>query len=154
TSPPALPDVDILVNNAGIPAAMRVAKFTDLPPEEWHHYVDLNLYGSLKCIHGVLPGMIERGWGRIVQISSGAGQAGSPMGISLYGASKSGIEGAIRHLAQELAPTGVTANAIALGLMGPGEHLARRVPVGRLGTPADAGAAVVYVSSPEAAWLT
>jgi 3-oxoacyl-[acyl-carrier protein] reductase len=81
------------------------------------------------------------------------------MGISLYGASKSGIEGFVRHLAQEVARTGVTANSIALGMMDNGRgdmgtELARQVPVGRLGSPADVGAAVVYVASDEAAWLT
>jgi 3-oxoacyl-[acyl-carrier protein] reductase len=80
------------------------------------------------------------------------------MGISLYGASKSGIEGFVRHLAQEVARSGVTANSIALGMMDnsgdmPAE-LARQIPVGRLGSPADVGAAVVYVASDEAAWLT
>lgn len=154
-----LPPVDILVNNAGIPAEMRPTAFRSMAPEVWRHYTDLNLYGSLNCIHGVLDGMCDRGWGRIVQISSGAGQTGIAMGISLYGASKSAIEGFIRHLSQEIATTGVTANSIALGLMDnvgseAAARLVRAVPVGRLGSTADVGAAVVYVSSPEASWLT
>jgi NAD(P)-dependent dehydrogenase (short-subunit alcohol dehydrogenase family) len=151
--------VDILVNNAGIPAGFRPRPFRDLQPADWRRFVDLNLYGSLNCIRSVLDGMSERRWGRVVQISSGAGQRGLPMGISLYGASKSAIEGFIRHLSQEVAGDGITANSLALGTMDHVpperlEHLARRVPVGRLGAPADVGAAVVYLASDEASWLT
>ena len=109
--------------------------------------------------------MREQRWGRIIQISSGAAQSGLRIGVSLYGASKSGIEGFLRHLSQEIATEGVTVNAIALGLMGNSvpdtddgsdvlARIARQVPVGRLGTPQDAGATVVFVASDEAAWLT
>ncbi|MHB8463256.1 MAG: SDR family NAD(P)-dependent oxidoreductase [Acidimicrobiales bacterium] len=155
----ALGPVDILVNNAGVPAGMRPAPFRTLPPDEWRRYIDLNLYGSLHCVDAVIEGMCSRGWGRIVQISSGAGQTGVALGISLYGASKSGIEGFIRHLSQEVAASGVTANSIALGLMDnvgsdAVARMARAVPAGRLGSPADVGAAVVYVASVEASWLT
>ncbi len=153
--------IDILVNNAGVPAEMAPRQFRDLEPEEWTKYVDLNLYGSLHCIAAVLDGMCERGWGRIVQVSSGAGRTGLPIGVSIYGASKSGIEGFIRHLAAEVARFGVTANAVALGLMHRDdmdrtvtEGLERSIPVGRLGRPDDVGAAVVYVASNEASWLT
>jgi 3-oxoacyl-[acyl-carrier protein] reductase len=152
--------VDILVNNAGIPEGMRTAQFRDMDRSEWNLYIDLNIYGSLQCVAAVIDGMCERGWGRIIQISSGAGRTGLSLGISLYGASKSGVEGFIRHLSQEVAGEGVTANSIALGLMEPKAGpditaaMARRVPVGRLGLPADVGAAVVYVASEEAAWLT
>ena len=77
----------------------------------------------------------------------------------MYGAAKSGVEGFIRHLSQELGPTGVTVNALALGLQrsasGPGtEEIAKRIPTGRLGNPEDVGAAVVYLASPEASWMT
>src|SRR5690606_36019038 len=99
------------------------------------------------------------GWGRIVQISSGAGRTGLPICVTMYGAGKSGIEGFIRHLSQEDEGSGVTANSLALGLMnnatGPGtDGLARSIPVGRLGTPDDVGPAVVYLVSPEASWMT
>jgi NAD(P)-dependent dehydrogenase (short-subunit alcohol dehydrogenase family) len=158
--------VDIAVNNAGVPTGMALVPFLDTDPVSWRPYVDLNLYGSLHVIRAVAPGMCERGWGRIVQISSGAGRTGSRMGISLYGAGKSAVEGFARHLSQEVARRGVTVNVLALGLMvppgadadrhadGPTAAMARRVPVGRLGTPADAGAAVVFLASEESAWLT
>jgi 3-oxoacyl-[acyl-carrier protein] reductase len=153
--------IDILVNNAGVPAEMAPRPFRDMDSGEWQRYVDLNLYGSLHCIAAVVDGMCERGWGRIVQISSGAGRTGLPIGVSLYGASKSAIEGFVRHLAAETARFGVTANVLALGLMERADMdrtvtagLERSIPVGRLGHPTDVGAAVVYVASDEAEWLT
>jgi 3-oxoacyl-[acyl-carrier protein] reductase len=157
--------IDVLVNNAGVPLEMSMQPFVDMDPADWHRCVDLNLYGSMRCIHAVLPAMREQRWGRVIQISSGAAQAGLSIGVSLYGASKSGIEGFLRHLSQEIATDGVTVNAIALGLMGNAvpdtadgsdvlARIARMVPVGRLGTPQDAGAMVVFVASDEAAWLT
>jgi len=156
----AVGPIDILVNNAGVPEGMGVGPFADMDPGEWAKYVDLNLYGVLHCCHAVLGGMRERGWGRIVTISSGAGVTGINLGVSLYGASKGGAIAFMRHLAIENARAGVTANCLALGLMDNKqnrevtEHLARSVPVGRLGQPDDVGAAVVYLASEEAAWLT
>jgi 3-oxoacyl-[acyl-carrier protein] reductase len=154
--------VDILVNNAGVPAGMGMAPFRQTEPSQWRPYVDLNIYGSLHCIRAVVDGMCERRWGRIVQISSDAGRAGVPFGISLYGASKSGIEGFLRHLSQEVAKDGVTVNALSLGVMANAvqnetealQRLARSVPVGRLGRPEDVGAAVAYLASDEASFLT
>jgi NAD(P)-dependent dehydrogenase (short-subunit alcohol dehydrogenase family) len=155
--------VDILVNNAGVPVGMDLVQFGQADPEQWKLYVNLNMYGSMHCIQAVLGGMCDRGWGRVVQISSGAGRAGLNLGISMYGASKSGIEGLIRHLSQEVARKGVTANSLALGMMGHAgadvddeatRPLIRTIPVGRLGTPDDVGAAVVYLASDEASWLT
>lgn len=108
--------IDILINNAGVPAEMAVAQFRDMNPKDWQRYIELNLYGNLHCIRAVIDPMVEHGWGRIVQVSSGAGRTGLAFGVSMYGASKSGIEGFVRHLSQELAPTGVTVNTLALGL--------------------------------------
>jgi NAD(P)-dependent dehydrogenase (short-subunit alcohol dehydrogenase family) len=158
----ALGPIDILVNNAGVPAEMGMVPFRQLQPSQWRPYVDLNIYGSLHCVRAVIDGMCERRWGRIVQISSDAGRAGVAFGISLYGASKSGIEGFIRHLSQEVAKDGVTVNALSLGVMANAiqnedetlRRLSRAVPVRRLGTPEDVGAAVVYLASDEASFLT
>jgi NAD(P)-dependent dehydrogenase (short-subunit alcohol dehydrogenase family) len=152
--------IDILVNNAGVPEGMGIGPFADMDPAEWAQYVDLNLYGVLHCCHAVIGGMRERGWGRIVTISSGAGVSGINLGVSIYGAAKGGAIAFMRHLAIENARTGITANCLALGLMDNKqnrdvtEHLARSVPVGRLGRPEDVGAAVVYLASEEAAWMT
>lgn len=156
--------IDILVNNAGPPAGMTTTLFRDMDPQEWNEFVDINLYGSLNCIRAVLDPMVDAGWGRVVQISSGAGRTGIAFGVSLYGASKSAIEGFVRNLSQELAPTGVTVNALALGLLfnavpdgAPDDAVAAlgsMVPIGRLGQPSDVGPAVVYLASEEASWMT
>jgi 3-oxoacyl-[acyl-carrier protein] reductase len=156
----ALGPVDILVNNAGVPASMALTRFLEMEPEEWSPYVDLNLYGVLHCSRAVLAGMCERGWGRIVTISSGAGQIGIPIGVALYGAGKGGAIAFMRHLAMEVASRGVTVNSLALGLMnnaGSDEQvkkLGAQIPVGRAGTPEDVGAAVAFIASDEASWLT
>ncbi len=159
----ALGPVDILVNNAGVPSGMATVPFRDTDEAHWHRYIDLNLYGVIHCAKAVVDGMCERGFGRVVTISSGAGQTGLPIGVASYGAGKGGGLAFMRHLAIELAGTGVTANSISLGLMesaaGGGqpevaEALARTVPVGRMGTPDDAAAAVVWLVSDEAGWVT
>ncbi len=152
--------VDVLVNNAGVPEGMGLVRFRDMPPESWTRYVNLNLYGVLHCTRAVLDGMCARRFGRIVTISSGAGQVGLGIGVSLYGAGKGGAIAFMRHLAIEVARFGVTANTLALGLMGNAAGAAgvagleRSVPVGRLGLPEDVGAAVVFLASQEAAWIT
>jgi NAD(P)-dependent dehydrogenase (short-subunit alcohol dehydrogenase family) len=152
--------VDVLVNNAGVPDGMGLTRFRDYDPGRWAQMVDLNLYGVLYCTKAVVDDMCARRWGRIVTISSGAGQVGLPIGVSLYGAGKGGAIAFMRHLAIELARDGVTANTLALGLMSNAgdaaatKAIAATVPVGRLGTPDDVGAAVVYLASPEASWIT
>lgn len=154
--------IDILVNNAGVPADMGVTPFREMSPDAWRSFVDLNLYGVLHCTRAVLNGMCDRGFGRVVTISSGAGQVGLPLGVSIYGAGKGGAIAFMRHLAMEVAGNGVTANTLALGLMdhvGDGNDdvtaaMAKSVPVGRLGAPRDVGAATVYLASDEASWLT
>ena len=152
--------VDVLVNNAGVPDGMGLTRFRDYDPAQWARMVDLNLYGVLHCARAVVDEMCARRWGRIITISSGAGQVGLPIGVSLYGAGKGGAIAFMRHLAIELARDGVTANTLCLGLMNNAgdaagtRAIAATVPVGRLGTPDDVGAAVVYLASPEASWIT
>jgi NAD(P)-dependent dehydrogenase (short-subunit alcohol dehydrogenase family) len=156
----ALGPIDILVNNAGVPDEMIPVQFREMEPAEWRRYIDLNLYGVLHCTKATFDGMCARGWGRVITISSGAAQTGLAMGVSLYGAGKAGALGFTRHLAQEVAPHGVRVNAIALGLMSNVGNsdlvaaLAKTIPTGRLGSPADVGAAVVFLASDEADWIT
>jgi NAD(P)-dependent dehydrogenase (short-subunit alcohol dehydrogenase family) len=154
----AVGPVDILVSNAGVPAGgFPLRAFRDMQPSEWDRFVALNLYGLLHCCHAVVDGMCERQWGRIVMVSSEAGRQGLASGISIYGAAKAGAVGFIRHLAAEVGPLGVTANAVSLGRIGDATtdpRLARRFPVPRLGLPGDIGAAVVYLASDEASWVT
>jgi 3-oxoacyl-[acyl-carrier protein] reductase len=148
--------VDVLVNNAGIPAGFRLRPFRDLPVEDWDAFVRLNLYGVLHCAKATVDGMCERGWGRIVTISSEAGRMGLPTGVSLYGASKAAAIGFSRHLALELVGTGVTVNCVALGLIARGPEDDRRPPwpTARLGRPDDIAGAVCYLASDAAAWVT
>ena len=151
--------IDVLVNNAGVPASMAMTKFRETQPADWTPYIDLNLYGVLNCCKAVIDGMCERGFGRVITISSGAGTAGAGIGISAYGAGKGGGIGFMRNLALEVARDGVTANSVALGLMNnvPEEALpmlASTVPVGRAGEPDEIGACCVYLASNEAGWMT
>ena len=156
--------IDILVNNAGIPEGIgATGPFVDSDPAQWHHNIDLNLYGSMYCIRTVLPGMAQRKWGRVIQISSGAGSRGVPQ-VSIYSAAKAGIEGLLRSVAIEMAQSGVTLNAIALGLMantaeriGDSAYLQRifsTIPMGRLGQPREIGACVVWLASEKAVYVT
>jgi NAD(P)-dependent dehydrogenase (short-subunit alcohol dehydrogenase family) len=118
------------------------------------------VYGVMNCVRAVLASMRERHFGRIVTIASGAGQAGLALGVSAYAAGKGGQIAFMRHVALENAGAGITANTLALGLMSNAggadvtATLARTVPVGRLGTPEDVGAACVFLASNEAGWLT
>ena len=154
--------IDILVNNAGNAGAntFTPTPFSELSPDQWQKFIDVNLYGVLNCTKAVLSGMQDRKWGRIITISSGAGQSGLNIGVSIYGAAKGGSIAFMRHIAIENAKLGITANSLALGLMDTiddpsvTEHLARAIPVGRLGSPEDIGAACVLLASEEAAWVT
>ena len=156
--------LDVLVNNAGVPEGRRTVAFEDSVPErDWVPYVELNVYGVLNCVHAVLGGMCARGFGRIVQISSGAAARGQPLGQSVYGGSKAFGDGFLRHLALEVAARGVTVNAVAAGTMtNVRDHLgeaetaaiAAANPTGRLAEPAEIGDAVAWLASPAAAYVT
>jgi len=102
---------DILVNNAGIAESAPLAKTDD---ELWRRHLAINLDGTFYCMRAALPGMIERGWGRIINIASIAGKTGAPY-IAAYSASKHGVLGLTRSVALEVASKGVTVNAICPG---------------------------------------
>ena len=153
--------VDVLVNNAGVPEGMAVGPFRDSEPEQWDPLLILNTRAVMSCCHHVLQTMRERGHGRIITVSSGAGTQGTALGVAAYGAGKGGAISFMRNLALEEASSGITANTIALGLMdnvaadeGMLASIARQVPVGRLGSSQDVGALCVYLASDEAAWMT
>jgi 3-oxoacyl-[acyl-carrier protein] reductase len=154
-----MPPVDILVNNAGIADTMTLEPFRTLDPDLWDGPVRVNLHGVMNCCKAVIDGMCDRGWGRIITISSGAGTAGVRIGVSPYSAGKGAGLAFTRTLALEVARQGVTANSLALGMMAMGElevdaGIARSIPVGRPGTPEDVGAACVWLASDEASWVT
>ncbi|MDE0215655.1 MAG: SDR family NAD(P)-dependent oxidoreductase [bacterium] len=154
--------IDILVNNAGNGGAqgMAVKPFAQTEPADWAGPLAVNLDGVMNSTHAVLSGMIERGWGRIIGVVSGAGTVGVNIGVAAYSAGKGGAAGLLRSVALEVAHTGVTVNSIALGLMsntgatGVTDHLARAIPTRRLGTPEDVGALCAYLASEEASWMT
>ena len=153
--------VDVLVNNAGIAEGAGAKFFLDdeATPEYWEKWVDLNLYGVMYTCKAIVPGMVERGFGRVVTISSGAGTQGLAIGMSAYAAGKGGAIGFMRHLAMETAKSGVTANSLALGMMEnnakrlPAETIPKLNPIGRLGTGRDVGTTVVWLAA-EGSWIT
>lgn len=153
--------VDILVNNAGNAGSHAVDQlsFRDMPIEHWQRYLGVNLFGVMNCTKAVLDGMCDRGFGRIITISSEAGRVGLDINVSVYGVAKAGAAHLMRHLAREVGPDGVTANTIALGLMDnvPDEFagpIIKTIPARRLGTPEDVGGAVSYLVSDDAEWIT
>jgi NAD(P)-dependent dehydrogenase (short-subunit alcohol dehydrogenase family) len=162
--------VDVLVNCAGSGVEVGAnlgCKFSESHPDAWRKSIELDLLGSLIVIRVVLPGMSARGWGRVIQISSGAGSRGHPKGLAIYGAAKAGIEGALRHIAMEEARSGVTVNAVALGLISnaavrasvvdpraSGTGTLAGVPTGRFVEPGEIGACVVWLASEAAGSVT
>jgi NAD(P)-dependent dehydrogenase (short-subunit alcohol dehydrogenase family) len=153
--------IDILINNAGNAGgrAVNQVAFKDMPVEEWAMYLDVNLYGVLNCTKAVVGGMCDRGWGRIITISSEAGRIGLDINVSVYGVAKAGAAHLMRHLAREVGPFGVTANVLSLGLMNnvPEEFTSRivkTIPTRRLGSGDDVAAAIEYLISDGASWVT
>ncbi|MFY0601611.1 MAG: SDR family oxidoreductase [Cyclobacteriaceae bacterium] len=156
--------IDILVNNAGNAGGsskhMEQVDFKDTSPEDWTRYIAVNLNGVLNCTHAVLSDMCEKGWGRVITISSDAGRIGLPIRVSLYGAAKAGAAHLMRHVSHEVGPYGVTTNTLALGLMNNNEggewaeSMIQTIPMRRMGSPEDVAHAVSYLSSDEASWIT
>jgi NAD(P)-dependent dehydrogenase (short-subunit alcohol dehydrogenase family) len=158
--------IDVVVNNAGIAVGGKSGPFLDSTPEDWNRQIGINMIGSMNVIHATAAGMIERGWGRVIQISSGVGSVGANFGTSLYGGAKAGIEGVLRHLSKEVGPSGVTVNTLAIGFMennierlgGPDSPALKAIlagiPIGRLGKPSDVGGAVLWLCSEPGSWVS
>ena len=159
--------IDILVNNAGITSNTRLV---DLTVAEYDRLMAINLRGAFLCLKAVIPGMVERRFGRVIWMSSVAGkQGGGVFGTSHYAASKAGMIGLCQGAARELAPFGITSNAIApamvlTGLVAKagGEEAERRqdernrelIPVGRSAVADDVAAAALFLASEEAGYVT
>ena len=139
--------VDILINNAGI--AVR-RDLDDLTEADFDRAIAVNLKSAFLCTQAVVPGMRERGWGRIVNISSGAARGAGVIGAH-YNASKAGMEGLTRGYAGRLAQAGVTVNAVAPSLIETDmatnfpADVAKRIPIGRMGTPEEVAQVVIMV---------
>src|SRR6516225_8606073 len=152
--------IDVLVNNAGV---TRDGLALRMKPADWELVLNLNLNGAFRCIQQVLPSMMRNRWGRIINISSVVGQAGAA-GQANYAASKAGLIGLTKSLAQEMGSRGVTVNAVAPGYIEtdmtrvlPEDVKAKilaQVPLGRIGQPEDIAAAVKFLASEEAAYIT
>jgi NAD(P)-dependent dehydrogenase (short-subunit alcohol dehydrogenase family) len=152
--------LDILVNNAGITVDKTVRKMT---PQEWDHVIHVNLSGAFYLSKAILQHMLDRGYGRIVNISSVIGSAGG-FGQANYASAKSGLFGLTMSLALETASKGITVNAVTPGFITTDmtaavppnvmEKLVARIPVGRLGEPDEVGRIVEFLADPESAYIT
>jgi 3-oxoacyl-[acyl-carrier protein] reductase len=156
----AMGSVDILVNNAGI---TRDALFMRMSEEDWAQVIDVNLTAAMRLCRGAVRGMMKARWGRIITITSVVGATGNP-GQANYAAAKAGLVGMTKSIAQEVASRGITANCVAPGFVTTAmtdkltdeqkAAILARVPAGRMGEPAEIAAAVLYLASPEAAYVT
>jgi 3-oxoacyl-[acyl-carrier protein] reductase len=155
--------VDVLVNNAGM--AMQgspepFAEVSEMDLATWNLSISRNLTTAFLLTRGVLPGMHRRGYGRIVNISSTTGTRGSNPGESAYSAAKAGMLGLTMGLALEVAKQGITVNSVAPGWIATGSsteeerHAAEYTPLGRAGRPEEVAAAVAFLASSEASYIT
>jgi 2-hydroxycyclohexanecarboxyl-CoA dehydrogenase len=156
--------VHVLVTSAG---AVDFAPFTEISQQAWQKLIDVNLTGTFHCCQVAIPDMLEAGWGRIVMISSSSAQRGSPK-MAHYAASKGALISLTKSLAREYGPTGITVNNVppsgietpmqhqsqAAGFLPPNEQMAASIPVGHLGTGDDIAAAVGFLCSSEAGFIT
>lgn len=161
--------VDILVNNAGGVCGQVHQPIDEVSDDDWRAIVDVNLTGAFHCTRAVASGMKARRWGRIVNISSGAGRSVSLTGIQAYASAKAGQIGFTRQMAHELGPYGITVNNIAPGFVlsnpttqrqwesygADGQaRLIEGIAVRRLGRPEDIANGVRFFVSDDASWIT
>jgi len=161
--------VDVLVNNAGGVCGQAGRPLEEVTDGDWHTIVDANLTSAFICTRAVAPGMKRKGYGRIVNISSGAGRSASLTGIQAYASAKAGQIGFTRQMAHELGPHGITVNCVAPGFTlsnpttkrqweGYGEEgqraLMQAIPMRRLGRPEDIAYGVRFFASDRASWVT
>ncbi|PCH74182.1 MAG: beta-ketoacyl-ACP reductase [Rhodobacteraceae bacterium] len=156
----AMGALDILVNNAGI---TRDNLFMRMSDGDWQDVIDVNLTSTFKLCKGAIRGMMKARWGRIVNISSVVGATGNP-GQANYAASKAGMIGMSKSLAYEVASRGITVNAVAPGFIATAmtdkltedqkAAILGQIPAGRMGEPGEIAAAVLYLASPQAAYVT
>ena len=152
--------IGILVNNAGI---TRDNLFMRMKDEEWDQVLAVNLTAAFRLSRAVLRGMMKKRWGRIISITSVVGETGNP-GQGNYAAAKAGLVGMTKSLAAEVASRNITCNAVAPGFIATAmtdaltdaqkEMISQRIPAGRMGNAAEIAAAVVYLASEEAAYVT
>jgi len=156
--------IDILVNNAGMVSvgggAPAGADFTAYADADWDLEIAINLHSAYNVTRAALPGMIERGWGRIVMVSSVTGPLVTTQGSAGYGAAKAGMDGMMRAIALESGRSGVTANSVAPGWIATGSQLpeeevaGRHTPLGRSGTAAEVGEVIAFLASERASYVT
>ena len=153
-------DIDVLVNNAGI---TRDGRLINMKPEDWHAVINTNLNSVFNCTRQVLQGMIDRKFGRIIQISSVNGQRGQ-FGQTNYSAAKAGMHGFTKSLAMEVAKYGITVNTISPGYIGTDmvmavpekvlDQIVAQVPMGRLGGTNEVAHLVSFLASEETSFIT
>ncbi len=156
----AMGSVDILVNNAGITKDNLAMRMKD---DEWDTVLQVNLESAFRLMKGVMRGMMKARWGRMINITSVVGVTGNP-GQANYAASKAGMIGMSKSMAQEVASRGITVNCVAPGFIATPmtdaltddqkAAITKGVPSGTLGSPEDIAAAVLYLASPEAQYVT
>ena len=153
--------VDILVCCAGIPG--QSLKTVDVPDEEWKRVLAINTDGVFFCNRAVIPGMVERGYGRIVNLASIAGKDGNPMAAA-YSASKAAVIGLTKAIGKDLARTGVAVNCIAPAVIETPilegisqehiDYMVERIPMGRMGTAEEVAALICWLASEECSFST